>query len=59
MSNDNTLTETPLREQLTVDGRSVDREEFNRIREEVSADPTRKLKEVTPGEWRTLQLLND
>ena len=48
-----------LQEQVKVDGQPVSFQEFKRIQEEVNADPKRKLKEVAPGEWHTLQLLND
>lgn len=45
--------------QVVVDGTPVSPEEFAQIKEQVNSDPNKKLKEVSPGEWRTLQKLDE
>lgn len=55
MESESTTEETTV----TVDGYEVSFEEFYSIREQIESDPNQKLKEVSPGVWKTLSRLND
>ena len=55
MSDQNDQTQ----ETVVVDGRNVTPDEFKRIQEDVNQDPNKKLTEVSPGVWKTLQRLHD
>lgn len=44
---------------VIVDGQEVSLVEFHTIREQVDSDPNKKLKEVSPGVWKTLSRLTD
>lgn len=48
------LTEDKIMSEVKVDGRSVDEKEFKSIKEETSQDKSKLLKEVSPGEYKTL-----
>lgn len=45
-------------EQVVVDGQPMTPEQFSQLREEVGSDPNRKLSEVSPGVYKTLQRLD-
>jgi len=43
---------------IIVDGKEVTKEEFKKIQEQISSNKKVKLKEVSTGVYKTLQLMN-
>lgn len=44
-------------EKITVDGKEISKEEFKKIQEQISTNKKVKLKEVSNGVYKTLQLM--
>lgn len=44
-------------EKVTIDGKEVSKEEFKKIQEQTSTNKKVKLKEVSSGVYKTLQLM--
>lgn len=44
-------------EKITVDGKEITKEEFKKIQEQISSDKKVKLKEVSKGNYKTLELM--
>ncbi len=45
-------------EQIKVDGKQVNQEELKKIKEDTQKDKSKLLKEVQPGEFKTLTKMN-